>query len=297
MIAEPIPGRRATGVSWSGETAHLEWSDTEQSSPLRLGTDLFFTFGTDRRCIGFWRSGRRLKCTTDTILAPDGSAQCPDCHAMERTNSIATDTRLDDPRPFSVYLAHHGSVIKVGITAAERGEARLLEQGALSSTIISTGPLVGARRVEGLLRSALQVTDRVSAVRKRAARAQPGSAAERSTGLLALAARVAELPWPEGQQRREPKVSDHIAVYGLPPDGLRATAAMLPPEPGTVVGGRLICTIATDLYFETPAGLVLVDAKLLAGWHLSGAKPGSAFTAPLEPLKPPIPPNNQDALF
>ena len=181
MRPSTTPGWRATGLIWSDGVAHLEWSGADRASPLRLGTELSFTFGPDRRCIGLWRSGRRLRCTTDTVLAPEGSAQCPDCHAMERTNSIATDTRLDDPRPFSVYLAHHGSVIKVGITAAERGQARLLEQGALASTIISTGSLVGARRVEGLLNSALQVTDRVSAVRKRAARTQPGSAADRST--------------------------------------------------------------------------------------------------------------------
>lgn len=295
MRPTTTPGWRATGLIWSDGVAHLEWSGADRASPLRLGAELSFTFGPDRRCIGLWRSGRRLKCTTDTVLAPEGSAQCPDCHAMERTNSIATDTRLDDPRPFSVYLAHHGSVIKVGITATERGQARLLEQGASASTIISTGTLVGARRVEGLLNSALQVTDRVSAVRKRAARAQPGSAADRSTSLLALAARVAELPWPEGQQRREPEVCDHLAVYGLPPDGLRATAVMLPPEPGTVVGGRLTCTIANDLYFETPAGVILVDAKLLAGWTLLPAP--VAFTAPVEPLKHPRPATDQDVLF
>lgn len=287
---------RVTGLIWSHGTAHLEWS-TAESSPLPLGTEVAFTFGADRRCIGFWRTGRRLQCTIDVVLPPEGSAQCPDCHTMERSNSIATDTRLDDPRRFSVYLAHHGSVIKVGITAAERGEARLIEQGALSSTIISTGSLVGARRVEGLLNSALQVPDRVSAVRKRAARANPGSFVDRRSSLLAVAARAAELPWPEGQDRREPTVTDHLATYGLPADGLRAAAIMLPPTPGTVIGGRLLCAVATDLYFETQAGLVLVDTKLLAGWPLLDAPPGSAFTAPVEPVKQPPPVVEQDALF
>jgi hypothetical protein len=292
------PDQRVTGLNWSGGAAHLEWLGADPTSPLELGSELAFTFGDDRRCIGIWRSGRRLNCSTNTELAPSiRGAQCPDCHTMERSNSIATDTRLDDPRQFSVYLAHHGSVVKVGITAAERGDARLLEQGALASTIISTGSLVGARRVEGLLKSALQVPDRVSTVRKRAARVWPESPAERSTGLLDLASRVAELDWPEGQQRRDATVVDHLATYGLPTDGLRATAVMLPPSPGTVVGGRLVCTIATDLYFETPAGLTLVDTKLLAGWTLLTADPGSPFTAPLESIKPPSPTVEQDALF
>ena len=70
---------------------------------------------------------------------------------------------------------------------------------------------------------------------------------------------------------------------------------MLPPEPGTVVGGRLVCTIGNDLYFETPAGVIMVDAKLLAGWTLLPA--AVAFTAPVEPLKHPRPTTDQDALF
>lgn len=68
-----------------------------------------------------------------------------------------TDTALDDHREFSVYLAHHGSVVKAGITASERGQARLLEQGALSSLILSTGTLLSARRCEALLTTALGV--------------------------------------------------------------------------------------------------------------------------------------------
>ncbi|MGW7008514.1 DUF2797 domain-containing protein [Streptomyces sp. NPDC054933] len=49
---------------------------------------------------------------------------------------------MDDPRPFTVYLAHHGTAgVKVGITAVERGTARLLEQGALASLALSTRTL------------------------------------------------------------------------------------------------------------------------------------------------------------
>jgi hypothetical protein len=115
--------------------------------------------------------------------------------------------------------------------------------------------------------------------------------------LLAVAARAAELPWPEGQERGEPTVTDHLGTYGLPADGLRADAVMLPPSPGSVVGGRLLCAIATDLYFETAAGVVLVDTKLLAGWPLLDTQPDAAFTAPVEPVKQPPPVVEQDALF
>ncbi|WP_026163788.1 DUF2797 domain-containing protein [Kribbella catacumbae] len=298
MSKDPAPGWRVTGISWGDGTARLEWSGargTERVSPLGLGTELSFVFGAERKCIGFWRSGRRLECSTATVLAPGGrSPQCADCHAMERSNSIATDTRLDDPRPFSVYLAHHGSVIKVGITAAERGEARLLEQGALASTFISTGSLLGARRIENLLMTTLNLPDRVSTVRKRRARDQPGSAAERGASLIAIAEQVSELPWPDGQSRGEIQIRDHTAAYGLPADGLRPDAG-LQPVPGGVITGRIACAIGPDLYLETSAGLALLDTHLLAGWALGRAAAGAVLTVPLEKLEPPQ--REQDALF
>ncbi|MEU4396877.1 DUF2797 domain-containing protein [Kribbella sp. NPDC023855] len=216
---------------------------------------------------------------------------------MERSNSIATDTRLDDPRQFSVYLAHHGSVVKVGITAAERGDARLLEQGALASTFISTGSLLGARRVENLLMTTLGLPDRVSTTRKRRARDQPGSASEREARLISVAEQVSELPWPEGQIRGEIEVRDHTATYGLPADGLRPAAALQTPTPDGVITGRIACTIGTDLYVETSAGLVLLDTHVLAGWSLGRAAADAVLTVPLEKVESPPRELGQDALF
>jgi hypothetical protein len=216
---------------------------------------------------------------------------------MDRSNSVATDTRLDDPRPYHVYLAHHGSVVKVGITAVERGEARLLEQGALASAMISAGSLVGARRVEILLGSTLGLPDRVSTSRKRAARAQPGGAAERSTGLLAVVERTGELDWPDGQVRCEARVSDHVARYGLADDGLHAEVAMVEPAPGGVIAGRIVCAIGSDLYLETAAGLLLLDTHLLAGWTLGKAPADAELTVPLEKLEPAPRRDDQGALF
>ncbi len=216
---------------------------------------------------------------------------------MERSNSLATDTRLDDPRRFSVYLAHHGSVVKVGITAAERGDARLLEQGALASTFISTGSLLGARRVENLLITTLGLPDRVSTTRKRRARDQPGSASEREARLVSVAEQVSGLPWPDGQSRGEIEIRDHTEVYGLPADGLQPAAVLQTPVPGGVITGRISCTIGTDLYVETSAGLVLLDTHVLAGWSLGRAAADAVLTVPLEKVESPPRELGQDALF
>jgi Protein of unknown function (DUF2797) len=231
-------------------------------------------------------------------LAPTvRTAQCPACQAADRADSIAADTRLHDPRPFAVYLAHHGCAVKVGITAVERSDTRLLEQGALASTMISTGTLTAARRAESLLAAALGLPDRMSAARKRLARARPGTSAERAADLLDTADRAVQLAWPQGQDRCEPRVRDHAAAYGLPADGLRPDAAVLPLAPGDVIIGRIACRIGTDLYLDTVSGLVLLDTRLLAGWALGRAEPGATPTASLEPLSGPGHQEEQDALF
>ncbi|GAA0960215.1 DUF2797 domain-containing protein [Kribbella koreensis] len=295
-------GWRVSGVGWVDGVAQLEWvvdgRDVSRRSPLALGSELGFGFVGERRCVGFWRAGRRLGCSTRTVLAAGGrSGQCVDCQGMERANSVAADTRLDDPRPYNVYLAHHGSVIKVGITAVERGEARLLEQGALASVMISAGSLVGARRVEMTLGATLGLPDRVGISRKRAARVQPGSAAERRTGLLEVVERAAAVDWPEGQVRCEARVSDHVARYGLPEGGLHTDVAMTEPVAGGVIAGRIICAIGSDLYAETPAGLLLLDTHLLAGWTLERAPADAELTVPLEKLEPAPRRDDQEALF
>ncbi len=182
-----------------------------------------------------------------------------------------------------VYLAHHGTAIKVGITAAERGASRLLEQGALASVIISAGRLASARRAEHLLATAMGLPDRITTKAKRAARARPGSQDMRAADLVAAAAQAQQLPWPEGQARREPEVKEHTVGYGLPEDGLRPVVEVLPLRPGCTISGTVICRIGTDLYLGAAAGLVLLDTRLLAGWALSRADPGAAFTAPLRP--------------
>jgi len=245
-----------------------------------------------------WGSGSRRHCPISAPLVPTvRTAQCPACQAADRADSVAADTRLHDPRPFAVYLAHHGGAVKVGITAVERGDARLLEQGALASTVISTGSLTAARRGESLLGTALGLPDRMSAARKRAARTRPGTATQRAADLLDTAQRAGELAWPQGQARCETQVRDHAAVYGLPADGLRPDAAVLPLAPGDVISGRIVCRIGTDLYLDTVSGLVLLDTRLLAGWALGRAGPGSALTAALEPLVLPGHQEEQDALF
>ncbi|UED84479.1 DUF2797 domain-containing protein [Streptomyces profundus] len=286
---------RALGVSWRDGSARWEWAGpggVSRTSPLPVGTELALAAGADRRCVGVWRSGRQLACPTAALIDPAArGARCASCQTLDRLHSVAADTSLDDPRPFTVYLAHHGTVVKVGITAVERGSARLLEQGALASTVLSTGPLPAARRCEHLLGTALGLPDRVTATRKRDARARPAEPGERAAALLATAERAHRLPgWPEGQARRDPPaVVDHTAAYPLPADGLRPAMAVAPLAPGQVLRGTVRCRIGGDLYLDAPNGdsgrSVLLDTRLLAGWALERAAADARSSAALTPLE------------
>jgi hypothetical protein len=245
--------------------------------------------GADRRCTGVRHGLRRIACPLTASIAPAArQSQCDACSALAATNSVATDTRLlDDKREYSVYLAHHGELVKVGITRTERGAARLLEQGALASAVLSTGSLPSARRVERLLGTVLGLPDRVSSRRKHLARTRPGAPTERAAALAEAIAACQILSWPAGQTWQTPRITDHARVYPLPDDGLHPAAAVLPLAPGQQLTGTVLSRIGCDLYLDTGTETVLLDVRLLAGWQLLRSAPDAGFTAALQPVSHP----------
>ncbi|XBQ30306.1 DUF2797 domain-containing protein (plasmid) [Streptomyces rapamycinicus] len=124
------PRRARAGLAPSGPGERL--------SPLTPDRPLSFTTGPRRACVGVRRGARHTPCPAGAeVPAAAVSAQCPDCARLDRSYSVAADTRTDDPRPYDVYLAWFGpELVKVGITAAEREGARLLEQAALSYCLL-----------------------------------------------------------------------------------------------------------------------------------------------------------------
>ncbi|GAA1862515.1 DUF2797 domain-containing protein [Myceligenerans crystallogenes] len=288
MSRTTAPLWRATGLAWAETGARMEWLSATgevRAGEIELGAELGLVVGPDRRCVGVWAAGRRIPCATNTSLDPAAtSGQCASCAAMARSRSVATDTQLDDPREFSVYLAHHGSVVKAGITATERGRTRLLEQGALAAAFLSAGSLLSARRCESLLTAALGLPQQVRTARKREARRSPGTAEQRGGELSDVVARAHALDWPDGQTLRDPSPFDLTDTYGLPPDGVRPGHAVAPLSPGQVITGTVICRIGRDLYLATPAGLVLLDTGLLQGWTLARPDDRTGVTATLTPI-------------
>lgn len=238
---------RCAGLRWrDGGPVWSWWHPVhgERTSAQPVGGRLTTALApdADRRCAGVWRAGRRIPCADAAALPYDARRdQCEACAALDRSSSVAADTRADDPRPYAVYLAYFGPGLhKVGITAVARGSARLLEQGAVAFAFLGEGPLMAARRTEAALGAALGVPDRVRSAAKRAARRDLPPAADRATELRALHAAALELAsdgtLPGALRTRPFAVTDHAERFGLEPGPGSASGPGPGPGPGPGAG-------------------------------------------------------------
>ena len=289
------------GVRWSaGSGPALVWHHPtrgERTSALTPGRPLAFTTGPGRHCTGVRRGARHTPCPDDAEVAASAvSAQCADCARLDRSYSVAADTRTDDPRPYDVYLAWFGpGLVKAGITAAERQGVRLLEQAALSYALLGRGPLMAARRAEAVLGAALGVPDRFPYAAKRAAREAPPPRERRAAELAALHARARGLGGlPDSLALTAFEAVHHDEEFHLerlgPVQGVMRLAADL------TVAGRIEGVAGPDIHLTASDGrALLLDGRLLAGRPLGAAAADAATTAPVvAPVREPASP---EALF
>ncbi|MEU8828422.1 DUF2797 domain-containing protein [Streptomyces sp. NPDC048636] len=288
------------GPRWDRCGPALVWRHPvhgERVSPLRTDGPLAFTTGARRHCVGVRRGARHTPCPTGAEVAASAvSAQCPECARLDRSYSVAADTRTDDPRPYDVYLAWFGpELIKVGITAAEREGVRLLEQAALSYALLGRGPLMAARRAEAVLGTALGVPDRFPYAAKRAARETPPPPERRSAQLAALHDRAGALAGlPESLTVVDFAPVHHDAAFHL--DRVRRLDGVLRLTADSTVAGRVDAVVGPDVHLTATDGrALLLDARHLAGRHLASAPPDAATTAPV--IAPRREPEGPDALF
>ncbi|MFE6852391.1 DUF2797 domain-containing protein [Streptomyces sp. NPDC057674] len=286
---------RCRGITWSGGVPGLRWQGGRVSA-LAYGQRLAFRAAGERRCPG----ARGNPCPLEAVVPGRSTGgRCGACARLDRAHSVAADTFLDDPQPYRVYLAWFGpGMTKVGITAEARGEARLLEQGAVAFSWLGRGPLMAARRTEEVLRQALGVPDRVAYERKRAARHTLPPAPDRALEVRELYGRAREVGgWTETLEPLDFAAHDHAAAFGL--DGL-------PPFSGTVtelvdggvVCGRLLAAAGPDLHLLDPGGRCLaLDTRLMGGWVLQGAGEEDAFSAPVSEAVATADPSSQGELF
>ncbi|MEU6877670.1 DUF2797 domain-containing protein [Streptomyces sp. NPDC046712] len=259
-------------MRWSGGVPGLRW-EGGRVSVLAYGQQIAFRAVGQRLCPG----ARGNPCPlAATVPARATGGQCPECARLDRAHSVAADTIADDPRTYRVYLAWFGpGMTKVGITAEERGDARLLEQGAVAFSWLGRGPLMAARRTEELLRHALKVPDRIPYAQKRAVRHALPAPDARRREIEELYGRATGLAgWAETLERLEFRAYDHGEAFGL--EGLAplyGTVTELHDE--GVVAGRLLAAAGPDLHLLDSEGRCLaLDTRLVRGWRLVAADPG-----------------------
>ncbi|MGW2769919.1 DUF2797 domain-containing protein [Streptomyces sp. NPDC001275] len=275
---------KCSGLRWSADGPVLVW-DGGRSSELPWGKRVAFEVaeGGVRTCVG----ARGHACPVRAAVpGRSAGARCEECARLERAHSVAADTIADDPRPYHVYLAWFGpGLVKAGITAVERGSARLLEQGAVCFSWLGAGPLMAARRTEELLRAALGVPDRIPYAEKRAVRsALPVTEEERAAEIEEMHARASALGgWPETLQREPFRPVDHAGIFGLA--GLPAAVGEVTElVAGGVVSGELVAAAGPDLHLAAGGGVVVLDTRLMAGWGLRPAQ-SVGFTVPVRELR------------
>lgn len=291
---------QCTGLRWPEERGGpvLGWRKGRavRGSALAYGTEFGFRAEGVRGCAG----ARGNACPVGAVVAARSTGgRCPECGRLDRAHSVAADTIPDDPRTYRVYLAWFGpGMVKVGITAEERGAARLREQGAVVFSWLGRGPLMAARRAEELLRAALGVPDRIPYARKRAVRSELPGAAGRSGEVAELYGRAVALDgggWPEALERLPFEAVDHAGIFGIGEAGRAgevggiggvggqggAVRAVTGLVDGGAVAGRLVAAAGPDLHLETGAdGVVVVDTRLMTGWALAAAGPEAGVSVP-----------------
>lgn len=264
---------RCTGLRWGDAGPVLVWEGGRRSALPRGKRVAFGVRGESARvCVGARGHGCPVRAE---VSGRSTGARCDECARLDRAHSVAADTIPDDPRPYHVYLAWFGpGMVKVGITAVERGPARLLEQGAVCFSWLGCGPLMAARRTEEVLRAALRVPDRIPYADKRAVRAALPGAGERGAELVELHARAVALDgWPESLERLPCRPVDHTEVFGLGAlpsvDGVVGELAA-----GGTVGGEVLAVAGPDLHLATGRGVVVLDTRLMTGWELTAVEAG-----------------------
>ena len=261
----------STGVRWYEEQPQLDLGNGTWA-PLPPGTRTGVRVAGWRRCIGWHQpgSGRRA-CAFDAEIGVDATdVQCPACAGVDPGRRLARDAAVDH-RTFHAYLATFGGAeVKIGITAAERGSARLREQGAVAWTFLARGPMTAIRSLELAVSGSGLATERVRAARKTELwwRLDP----LRGRALLrdAATAVIDSVPAPPGVAWTPVNIVEHFGLFGLDGDLPPVARRLESVAAGSVLSGRIIVAAGGTVLLDTADGPVIAELKRLAGWELAG---------------------------
>lgn len=234
-----------------------------------LGERVGWRLARPRTCTGVWTGTARRPCPSGAAVEADSTdAQCAVCVRADKGRQIARDAAPDDGRQYLLYLAWFGSgLVKIGLTAAERGRDRLLEQGAISFAVLAAGPYGPIRHAEKAISSTGLAAERVTAKAKAAAWLRLPPPDKRVQALADARDEVTGvISWSGGINPRPGVVVDQARDFGLDtplPGRWREVTAI---SDGAVVSGMIRAVIGRRVLLDTTEGLLLCDMRRVAGW-------------------------------
>jgi hypothetical protein len=181
-------------------TLHKDGS--EKFSHLALGDNTAtFMFARGQRYCAGWHD----LATSQSFPCPDATAlpaqfdHCRHCQnktgfnpAFYHAASVSPQQQARNAQPHFLYLAHFApGVVKVGISWAERGIRRVLDQGARSALIIKTYPSATiARQYEAKIAALPGIAETLQAKAKHKLLARPYDTTAAATELIAARERL-----------------------------------------------------------------------------------------------------------
>ncbi|HEX9540452.1 MAG TPA: DUF2797 domain-containing protein [Streptosporangiaceae bacterium] len=293
-MTEPLTALRSTGLHWeSGSpvltatrpahdlTSRLRPGLGRQGQPehkrvLALGQRIDWTLRGARGCCGIWTGSHRIACPLNSALEDGTDPQCAACAAADRGKALARDAITDDGRTYGLYLAWFGpGLLKIGLTAAERGRDRLLEQGAIAYTMLAAGPYPGIRYAERLISASGLARERIPAHAKSTAWWALPAAAGRSTEITVTRARITgQMTWPASVEETSGPVVDQAGDFGLDRAFPSSWDEVTAVTGGARPAGKVIAIVGRQILLDTSPGHLLIDMRRVAGWSFtSGAVP------------------------
>ncbi len=300
------PGWMSTGLSWHGGRALLGAVSGARvhERAVEPGAEVGWLLHGPRRCVGAWLAGatERTACPHHATVPPDGGAtQCPACQSVDRGLALARDQILDDGRTYMLYLAWFGEgLLKVGLTAEQRGDSRLLEQGALAYAFTARGSLPAVRRAELTVSASGMARERFKARLKVDHWWSHGDEAHRRTVLTEARERAHRLLDGHAVELLADRpVVDHVDRFGLAAGAPEAYGEITALADGAVIAGALRPPVGRHLFLDQPdgSGPLLLDTRRLTGWTLTPVTGRACAGLAVEERVRPPEPDTQEALF
>jgi hypothetical protein len=276
----------------------------ETRRPAAPGARIAWSLGGPRTCTGAWTGTDRRPCPASHPI-PTGTtdAQCATCARADRGRQIARDAAPgDDGREYLLYLAWFGpGLVKIGLTAADRGRDRLLEQGAITFTTLAAGLYTPIRHAERLAAAAGLAAERITARAKIAAWHALPPPRERATLLTAARDHLTgHIPWPEQIRLLPGGITDQAQDFGLAEWTPGAWQEITGISDGAVLAGQVRLVIGRHLLLDNPAGPLLCDMRRAAGRPIRpipGSEPAPAGLVLADSTTPGGNDDGQQALF